>query len=152
MTSVKSMMNLEKLRHGPARKLKTASENMIQSSKSEIYVLTWVTIGVMLGSIFRDFSKIFKISQINFWSSQIVSGMSKSVPNLPNYDFKLTRSFKFDENWKISKLTQKMKRYEGCSARSNALSLCNWFLHGAKHSSCQFLFFLNYEIHQYVKM
>ena len=91
----------------------------IQSSKSLKYVSTWVKLGVMLGSIFRDFSKFFKISKINFWSSQIVSGMSKSVPNLPNFDFKLTRSFKFDENLKISKLTQKMKRYEGCSAGSN---------------------------------
>ena len=40
LTSAKSDAKLEISRYGPARKFKTAPENMIQSSKSEIYVLT----------------------------------------------------------------------------------------------------------------
>ena len=103
------MLNIEKMRHSPARKFKTAPANMIQSSKSVKYVFTWVNLGVMSGSIFWDFSKFLKLSQMNFWWSQMMSGLSRKLPNITKHVFKFTWSFKFDENLKNSKLTKKIR-------------------------------------------
>ena len=98
LSSAKTMLNIEKLRHGPARKFKIVSTNTIQSSKSVKYLFTWVNLGVMSGSIFWDFSKIFKISQMNFWSSQMMSGLSSKVQNITEHDLDITRRCKIAKN------------------------------------------------------